>query len=614
MKTKISFNCIITLGSVIFLILLTQCNSKSGKMTDENSYKILFLRHSTGGVIWKGESGFLYKIKHILGADYAVPQWFNKYNESNGTNYNIAEQSFPKDKPYGWQNYPFDYYNIWVKNAGDKHYKEESTLEILTKEYDFIIFKHCFPVSRIEKDNGNPDINSKEKRIENYKLQYIALKEKMLQFPEQNQFDNRSFSDSIEKFRELFEDAVRIRLRADVEVAAYLSGGIDSSVTTAFIKKIEPEVLNTFSIGFTDKVFDETNYQLEAAKYFNTNHVAFSCTSDEIGENFINTVIHAEFPILRTAPTPMYLLSKKVREHNIKVVITGEGADEMFAGYNIFKEAKIRRFWAREPQSTIRPLLLTKLYPYLPMMKNAKSSILKMFFGYKLNETDNPFYSHLLRWNNTSRIMNYFSEDLKSEISDYNPLQEVENNLKAEYSGWGDLSKSQYLEATIFMSGYLLSSQGDRMAMANSVEGRYPFLDHRIIEFGASLPDDYKLHGLNEKYILKEMMKGKIPESILKRSKQAYRAPIHTSFFGKNSPEYVNNLLSETSLKSFTLFDSGKVTKLIDKFKTGRNISEVDNMALAGILSTQIINHLFINNSPIDYRENQLANLKIIRE
>ena len=184
MKTKLSFNCLLTLGSVIFLILLTQCNNQSGKMSDENSYKIIFLRHSTGGVIWKGESGFLDKIKHKLGADFAVPLWFNEYNETNGTNYNIAEQSFPKDKPYGWQNYPFDYYNIWVKNAGDKPYKEEATLEILTQEYDFIIFRHCFPVSRIEEDNGNPNIDSREKRIENYKLQYIALKEKMLQFPE----------------------------------------------------------------------------------------------------------------------------------------------------------------------------------------------------------------------------------------------------------------------------------------------------------------------------------------------------------------------------------------------------------------------------------------------
>jgi asparagine synthase (glutamine-hydrolysing) len=435
-----------------------------------------------------------------------------------------------------------------------------------------------------------------------------------LKFPEKTDMLKSNITDSIEEFRELFKDAVKIRLRADVEVAAYLSGGIDSSVTTAFIHEIEPKILNTFSIGFTDKVFDETAYQLEASKYFNTNHVAFSCSSEEIGEAFFNTVKHTEFPILRTAPTPMYLLSKKVREKKIKVVITGEGADEMLAGYNIFKEAKIRRFWANQPQSAIRPLLLTKLYPYLPMMKNSSTNVLKMFFGYKLSETENPLYSHLLRWHNTSRIQHYFSKNLQSDLKDYDPVNEVYKNLEDSFSGWGDLSKSQYLESTIFMSGYLLSSQGDRMAMANSVEGRYPFLDYRVIEYSAKLPEDFKLHLLNEKYILKKMMAGKIPDSILKRPKQAYRAPIHTSFFGKEAPSYVQELLSSESLKSFDSFDPEKVNKLLEKFSSGANISEMDNMALAGILSTQLINLLFIKQNSFDSSESNLANLRIVRE
>ena len=150
-------------------------------------------------------------------------------------------------------------------------------------------------------------------------------------------------------------------------VAAYFSGGLDSSFTTSLIKEINPGILNTFSIGFKDKVFDERIYQEEASKYLNTNHTAFECTSEEIAEQFINTVWHTEFPILRTSPTPMMILSKKVRERNIKVVITGEGADEFLGGYNIFKEAKIRRFWAREPNSKIRPKLLSRFYPYLPI-------------------------------------------------------------------------------------------------------------------------------------------------------------------------------------------------------------------------------------------------------
>jgi asparagine synthase (glutamine-hydrolysing) len=435
-----------------------------------------------------------------------------------------------------------------------------------------------------------------------------------LRFPERDQYKMQSFDQSVEELKELFEDAVKIRLRADVEVAAYLSGGIDSSVTTAFIHQIEPKILNTFSIGFADKVFDETSYQMEASKYFNTNHVAFSCTSEEIGNAFYDTVKHTEFPILRTAPTPMYLLSKKVREKRIKVVITGEGADEMLAGYDIFKEDKIRRFWAKQPQSAIRPLLLTKLYPYMPMIKNASANVLKMFFGFKLAETDNPLYSHLLRWHNTSRIQNYFSDNVKSVLNSYNPIDEVFKNLEDDFSKWGDLAKSQYLESTIFMSGYLLSSQGDRMAMANSVEGRYPFLDYRVIELAARMPEDFKLRILDEKYILKKMMAGKIPQSILTRYKQAYRAPIHSSFFGEHAPNYVAELLTPESIKSFDCFDPLKVEKLVEKFTNGSAVSEIDDMALSGILSTQLVNRFFIKQNGFDSSIANLSNLKIIRD
>ena len=203
------------------------------------------------------------------------------------------------------------------------------------------------------------------------------------------------------------------------------------------------------------------------------------------------------------------------------MVITGEGADEFLAGYNIFKEAKIRRFWAKEPNSKVRPKLLTKLYPYLPLLKDSPDLALKMFFGYKLNETDNPLYSHLLRWHNTSRIKSFLTEDFASSIKGNKPMDDVYKTLPENFSAWSDLAKSQYLESTIFMSGYLLSSQGDRMAMGNSVEGRYPFLDYRVIEFCNNLPDNKKLNCLNEKFILKKLSEGRIPASITQRPKQA---------------------------------------------------------------------------------------------
>jgi asparagine synthase (glutamine-hydrolysing) len=422
-----------------------------------------------------------------------------------------------------------------------------------------------------------------------------------------------SLSESIEELDELLHDSVKIRLRADVPVGAYLSGGLDSSVTTSIINDINPEILNTFSIGFNDPDFDETAYQQEAAKFFNTRHIAISCSSLEIAESFAETIWHTEFPILRTAPTPMFLLSKKVRENNIKVVITGEGADEFLAGYNIFKEAKIRRFWAKEPNSMIRPKLLTKLYPYLPLLKDSSDLALKMFFGYKLKETEDPLYSHLLRWHNTSRIKSFFSAEFASSINGNDPINDVYKTLPVNFEYWSDLAKSQYLESTIFMSGYLLSSQGDRMAMGNSVEGRYPFLDYRMIEFCSKLPDNFKLNSLNEKFILKKLSIGKIPASITNRPKQAYRAPIASIFCNKNAPDYISELLSEESLKSFGIFNPAKVKALVGNINQQKQISEIDQMAIAGILSTQLLYKMFIQ-EPIISNISDLKNYRIINE
>lgn len=423
--------------------------------------------------------------------------------------------------------------------------------------------------------------------------------------PHEYKFNNAK--EASEEFETIFTDAVKIRLRADVQVAAYLSGGLDSSITTSFIKKINADNLRTFSIGFTEKDFDESSYQSIAQDFFKTNHSSITCSSKDISSHFKNVVWHTEAPLLRTAPTPMSLLAKSVRDHNIKVVITGEGADELFGGYNIFKETKIKHFWAKDPQSKYRPLLLKKLYPYIPQIKRANSNILKVFFGYKLNETKSPIYSHLLRWNNTSRINNYLSNDFKKTINNYNPISKIEEQLSDKLKDYDYLTKAQWIELNYFMSKYLLSSQGDRMAMANSIEGRYPFLDHRVIEFCMSLNPDLKLNGLNEKYLLKHIMKGKLPESILNRPKQAYRAPIRSSFFSEDIPVYLKQMLSDNTIKHFGIFNSKYVNQLVKKMTINKQVSEIDNMAITAILSTQILYDLFVNQSIPKLQENDLV-------
>ncbi|WP_417858098.1 asparagine synthase (glutamine-hydrolyzing) [Xanthomarina gelatinilytica] len=430
-----------------------------------------------------------------------------------------------------------------------------------------------------------------------------------------NAYNFTTVEEAATAFENIFLDSIKLRLRADVPVAAYLSGGIDSSITTSFIKQVSPNRLKTFSIGFTETDFDESAYQNIAASYFKTEHSSVTCSEQDISNYFKEVVWFAEAPLLRTAPTPMGLLSKNVRDHNIKVVITGEGADELLGGYNIFKEAKIKHFWAKDPQSKLRPLLLKRLYPYLPQINKASSNMLKMFFGYKLTETNSPIYSHLLRWHNTSRIKNYFSDTIKETIKDYNPIAEVEEKLESKLSGYDYLTKAQWLEIHLFMSGYLLSSQGDRMGMANSIEGRYPFLDHRVIEFCMALHPDLKLHGLNEKYLLKKMMKDRLPDAILNRSKQAYRAPIRSLFASETLPEYLKTMLSEQRLTEFGVFNVEHVKTLLSKIISNKGVSEMDNMAITAVLSIQILYDLFIKKSIPNISESELITLdKIIIE
>lgn len=161
---------------ILFALLVSNCGSNHASMK-----KIIFLHHSTGYNIWVGNTNrYVYKITR----KGDVQKYFDEYNRKNKTDFAISEMAFPKSSPYGWKNYPYDYYNIWVKNADDVDYMEEPTLEILTGKYEVIIFKHCFPVSRISEDTGSPDIDSEVKSIENYKLQYNALKTKMHEFPE----------------------------------------------------------------------------------------------------------------------------------------------------------------------------------------------------------------------------------------------------------------------------------------------------------------------------------------------------------------------------------------------------------------------------------------------
>jgi asparagine synthase (glutamine-hydrolysing) len=397
-----------------------------------------------------------------------------------------------------------------------------------------------------------------------------------------------------EEVRALLIDAVRIQLRSDVPVGTYLSGGLDSSGISALVAKYFNADVQTFGIRFEEPDFDEGVFQKQMSSFLQVHHHELYATNQSIAEAFPKVIWHCEKPILRTAPAPLFLLSSFVRENGLKVVLTGEGADEIFGGYDIFKEALLRQFLSRQPQSSFRSLPFSYLYPDIFKNERAKKSM-HIFFSTLIEDVHNPFFSHAIRWKNTSRIKLFFSGELKKLIGNYDVYDDLQSLLPNDFAKRDCLAKAQYLETFLFLSNYLLSSQGDRVAMAHSLEIRVPFLDHRIIEFMARVNPLWKILGMNEKYLLKKAFKSILPDAIVKRTKHPYRAPIQQSLFSSFALDGVKDILSESSLRKSGLFDPIKVKHLLNKSYTATMVNEVDGMALAGIYSTQLLYEYYIS-------------------
>ncbi len=408
-----------------------------------------------------------------------------------------------------------------------------------------------------------------------------------------------SLEDATLEVRKALEDATSLRmLRADVPVGSYLSGGLDSSLVAALGLRAKGDRFQTFSLRFEDAEYDETSHQHTMAKFLGSEHHEVMVSRRDIATVFPDVVAHTERPILRTAPAPLFLLSRLVRDHGIKVVLTGEGADEMFAGYDIFREGKVRRFWARNPESEMRPRLLERLYPYLARSPVRQRAMAKQFFGRNLNMAAEPGFAHDTRWHTTGALKRLFSEDMRAETAGLDVIGDLVSDLPPELARWSPLAQDQYLEVRTLLSGYLLSSQGDRMLMANSVEGRFPFLDREVMALANSLPATYKLRVLDEKHVLKRAADDLIPPEIIRRVKQPYRAPDALSFVAEDRPEWVDAMMSEASVRAAGVFEPRAVAALWQKClrrAAAGQFSNADNMALVGVLSTQLLYSRFVS-------------------
>jgi asparagine synthase (glutamine-hydrolysing) len=355
-------------------------------------------------------------------------------------------------------------------------------------------------------------------------------------------------------------------------------------------ERVGPE-LRTFSVAFKDPRYDERGHQARVARALGTSHHVVEAGPAEIASALPEVIWHAETPLVRTAPAPLFLLAREVRSQGLTVVVTGEGADELFWGYDLFKEVALRALHRREPERAVE--LLDRLYPYLGPGGGRRGPAWRRFLlGVELD--GDPLSSHLTRARATSKVKAFYRPEVLDQVAEDASLRQLRAELPAGFRAWSGLERAAWLELSTLLEPNLLSAQGDRMAMAHGVEGRFPFLDHRVFSHSTRLPASRKLSGLRDKVALRELAGAMLPPEIASRPKLPYRAPEVAPFFEPGAPRWVDEVLSPAALESTGLWDPKRVTGLLRRCRAGRAAGVREGMALVGILSTQLWHSTFI--------------------
>lgn len=375
-----------------------------------------------------------------------------------------------------------------------------------------------------------------------------------------------------EKLDDLLTKAVNMRLQADVPVGFYLSGGLDSSIIAAKIKILSGiQRRHSFSIDFTEKEISESKYQRLMADYVGSIHHEKVFGIEDIISNIRKVIFYSECPVKETYNTASITLSHMAREQKVKVVLTGEGADELFAGYVGYRFDKLRIMQPRQQ-----------------IAETQDEDALR----YKIWGDKDFFYEKdYIAFSKKKRSL--YSAHINDEFEKIDCLNvPVINNERL--SGIDILHKRSYVDFKLRLPEHLLADHGDRIAFANSVEARYPFLDKDIIEFAVSIPPSLKLKDFNEKYILKKLASGLIPEQIIKRPKFAFVAPGSPSLIRQNN-EYINEILSYERIRKNGYFNPDTVETLKkqyahDNFKL--NLPYDDDMLIT-VITTGIFLDVF---------------------
>jgi asparagine synthase (glutamine-hydrolysing) len=316
---------------------------------------------------------------------------------------------------------------------------------------------------------------------------------------------------------------------------------------------------------------------------------------EEITDAFQDVMRHLETPVIRSAGVPLYLLAQSTREQGITVVATGEGADELYWGYDLFKEAKVRAFCARDPDAAWRASLFDRMYPYFASSAGRRGESWRRFF-LDAGPASDPLFSHQTRIAATSGVKSLYSGDTRAALAGVDPLERLRDDLPEEFGRMSVLERAAYLELTTLLGNHLLAAQADRVGMAHGIEGRFPFLDHRVFEHSVATRPQDKLAGLHEKIAIRRVAAEVVPPIVAQRPKQPYRAPEAAAFFA-DEPEWVTERLSPEAVRAVGIYDERAVAGLVRRCRAGRATGFRENMALMGVLSTQVWHETFCTDS-----------------
>jgi asparagine synthase (glutamine-hydrolysing) len=412
-----------------------------------------------------------------------------------------------------------------------------------------------------------------------------------MDFPDQGDEIDPPQAQVVDQFEGILRRAVETRLRADVPVVSYLSGGVDSSVVVALACSLRKEPIPSFTIRIKAPGLDETSEAGVVARHLNSRPIIVDCGAEEVLHTYPNLIRAAEGPVIDTSCAALLLLAKEVHHQGFKAALTGEGADEWLAGYPWYKTSKLLDYLDFIPGV---PLSYGIRRLFLRLSGAPKVSWDKVTQVRDLVGGHNP-------WLDIYGLMSlaklrFFSPKLWEELGEHTPYEDLGLNLD-RIRRWHPFNRGLYMSGRVHLAGLLLNGKGDRVAMNSSVETRYPFLDEEVFGFLARLHPRWKMRGFRDKYLLRLVAERWLPREIAWRRKAMFRAPFD-SFHLEQAPAYVRQLLSEEALRRTGYFDPQAVAHWRQAYRSLRLSQRVSvEMGMAGVVATQLWHQMYIDSS-----------------